>query len=319
MTPWFLGLDVGGTHTRAVLVDAAGRVRGIGQAASANPHNVGIRTARVRLHEAASSAWTSAGKVFQPARHAFLGCAGVKSRREILEMRALAEGEGFAAAGDVTVENDLHNALAGGLGGRSGIALIAGTGSNCLGRDARGKTFLCGGWGWLLDDEGSGFGLAMAAMRAVARAADGRARPTSLTAAVLAFFGIAEPDELLACLYVRRWTPGEVADFAPVVMRHAAEGDAVAKGILLAGARALAGLVAGAVRALEFPRGADVVILGGCGRSGPPYQELVERELSAACPGIRLLEPEGSPLAGAALNALQFGGIRPLPTLSKPL
>ncbi len=315
MTPWFLGMDVGGTSTRAILVDAEGRLIAHGRAASANPHNVGMATARVRMVEAASAAWAAAGKRFQPARHAFLGCAGVKSRSEVYEVRAVAESDGLAPAGEVIVENDLHNALSGGLSGRPGIALIAGTGTNCLGRAPDGKTFMCGGWGWLLDDEGGGFGIALAAVKAVVRAADGRGRSTSLFPAVLAFFGISEPNELLACFYTRKWTPGNIAKFAPVVVRHAADGDMVAGKILASGARSLAGLVTGTMRALDFPEGPEVVLLGGCGRSGPPYQSLVEKTLRDCCPAIRLVDPEGSPLAGAAINALKSGGVHPLPTL----
>lgn len=312
---FFLGIDVGGTHTRAVLVTRQGRVVGRGGAASANYNNVGIEMARSRLIEAASAAWDSAGKRIQPAAHAFLGSAGVKSCLDISEIRAAAEAAGLAPAGEVTVKNDLYNALAGGLSGRPGVALIAGTGTNCLGRDHTGKTFMCGGWGWLLDDEGGAFGLALSAVKAAIRSADGRERATSLLPAALAFFGISEPNEMLARFYGRKWTPAEVAEFAPVVTRYAAEGDAVAKSVLAAGARALRELVAGAIRALNFPKGPEVVLLGGCVRSGPPYQDMVEKEIRAACPGIRFVEPEGSPVVGAALNALQAGGIDPLPPI----
>lgn len=313
VTQWFLGMDAGGTRTRAVLVDAAGRVGGRGEAASANPHNVGMETARKRLVAAAMTAWAQAGEAFQPARHAFLGCAGVRSRAEICAMQAAAESDGLGPAGEVTVRNDLHNALTGGLWGRPGIALIAGTGSNCLGQDPSGAVFMCGGWGWLLDDEGSGLGLTLAALRAVARAADGRGRATSLTEAALAFLGIMEADELLDRLYVRPWTHEELAEFAPVLMRHAEEGDAVARGILEAGARSLGGLVAGTARALDFPEGAEVVLLGGCARGNPFYRDMVEKAVRNSGGHFRLTESVGSPLAGAALNALKAGGIHSLP------
>ena len=312
---FFLGIDAGGTHTRAVLVTRQGRVMGRGEAPSANYNNVGMETARSRLLEAASAAWVSAGKRMQPATHAFLGCAGVKSRSDISEIRAVAEAAGLASAGEVTVENDLYNALAGGLSGRPGVALIAGTGTNCLGKDHAGKTFMCGGWGWLLDDEGGAFGLAISAVRAVTRSADGRERATALLPAALAFFGVAEPNELLARFYNRKWTPAEVAEFAPVVTRFAAEGDAVAKGVLTAGARALRELVVGTIRALDFPKGPEVVLLGGCVRSGPPYQDMVEKEIRAATPTLKLIEPEGSPVVGAAYNALRSGGVSPVPPI----
>jgi glucosamine kinase len=312
----YLGMDVGGTHTRAILISRQGRVLGVGRAASANYHNVGATKARARLKEAVTLAWRASGKKFGPASHAFLGCGGVKSQTDKLSIRALAESMRLAPAGEVTVENDLHNALAGGLSGRPGIALIAGTGTNCLGRAPGGRTFMCGGWAWLLDDEGGAFGLSLAAVKAVTRAVDGRGATTSLLPAVLAFFGVSDPDDLPACFYVKKWTPGEVAEFAPVVVQHARRGDAVAREILQSGARALANLVLVATQRLNFPRNRpEVVILGGCARSGPPYQGMVEKEIRKACPKIRLIEPEGSPQAGAAFNALWAAGIRPVPKI----
>ena len=310
----FLGIDGGGTGTRAVLVDATGRIRGQGSSGPANYHNVGIERAVKNLRDAAGRAAADAG-IKSPPAAVFLGCAGVKSSTDITRMASAAETAGIGPAGGIEVANDLHNALAGGLSGRPGIALIAGTGTNCLGRDAGGKSYMCGGWGWLLDHEGGGFGLALAAMRAAARAADGRGPRTRLLDAVLAFLGLSEPNEMLARLYVEKWTPDELAEFAPVVVRVAGDGDATAKQILTAGACALAGLVAGAAKNLDFPKGPDVVLLGGCSRSGAPYQSLIEAAIRKACPQARLVEPEHPPAHGAVLNALRLGGISPLPKL----
>lgn len=211
--------------------------------------------------------------------------------------------------------NDLHNALTGGLAGRPGIALNAGTGTNCLGRDASGKSFMCGGWGWLLDDVGGGVGLALAGLRAATRAADGRSPATGLLPAALAFFGLTEANELLERLYVRDCPPDELATFAPVVTREAATGDGAALAVLREGARALAELVAGAAQALVFPGGPAVILLGGSACSGTPYQPMVEAAILRAVPGARLVQPLGTPVHGAALNALRSEGVQPLPVL----
>lgn len=307
----YLGIDGGGTRTKAILVTAEGRVLGEGEAGPANYHNVGLETAAANLRTAAAQAWTSAGKAFQPAVRAYVGCAGVKTAVDVARVRAAAEGSGLASAGQIDVANDLHNALSGGLAGRPGIALIVGTGTNCLGRDASGATFMCGGWGWLLDDEGGACGLAIAATRAAVRAADGRAPATTLLPAVLAFFGLTEPNELLARLYVQEWSPDEIGALAPVVIRLAAEGDATAQKVMRDGAAALGALVSGAAKPLSFPQGPEVVILGGCGRSGPPYQPLIEAAIRRACPKAKLVAPEFLPVHGAALNVLRaaHGGI----------
>ncbi len=313
----FLGIDGGGTKTRAVLVDSHGTLLGQGEAGSSNYHNVGLKAAVEAIGKAADLAGRQAGLKKSLPQAAFLGCAGIKSSVDMAQMTYAAEMAGIGPAGEIKVANDLHNALAGGLSGQSGIALIAGTGANCLGQDDSGATFMCGGWGWLLDDVGGAMSLALAAFRAAARAADGRAPKTPLLPRVLAFLGISDPNEMLARLYVEKWTPDELARFAPAVEHCAKEGDLTAKQILLEGADALAGLVAGVARSLHFPNGPTVVILGGCARSGPYYPHLIRAAIEKACPRARIVEPEGSTVQGAALNALRAGGINPLPELKK--
>jgi N-acetylglucosamine kinase-like BadF-type ATPase len=311
----FLGIDGGGTRTRAILVDEQGRVVGEGEAGPSNYHNVGIAAAGFALRAATQAAWAGVGQSFAPAAAAFLGCAGVKASIDIIRLTAVAEAACLAPAGHVTVANDLHNALAGGLAGHPGIALIAGTGTNCLGRDANDASFMCGGWGWLLDDLGGGVGIALAGLRAATRAADGRAPETALLPAALAFFGLTEANELLERLYVRDCPPEEIAAFASVVTREAGAGDAAAIAVLREGARALAELVAGAAHALHFPDGPRVVLLGGCVCSGAPYQSMVETAILDVVPAAQLTLPAGPPVQGAALNALRAGGVNPLPLL----
>jgi N-acetylglucosamine kinase-like BadF-type ATPase len=202
------------------------------------------------------------------------------------------------------VKNDLHNALAGGLDGEAGLALISGTGSSCLGRDPKGNYFNCGGWAWFMDDGGSGFGLSYDALRTAVRMVDGRETPTPLLPAVLDFYEVPHPDCLLERLYNRKWTPAEIASFAPAIMKLAAEGDPAAMGVLRRGAVALAELVSTTAANLEFSQPPRVVLLGGCVRSGAPYQPMVESEIRNSCPGVRLCEPLHDTIYGAALNAL---------------
>lgn len=303
----FLGIDAGGTRTRAALVNHSGDILGTGEAGSGNPHNVGETTAARHLAEATRMAWSDAGLEARPATFAFLGVAGTKTADDFARLRAAAEGHGLAHAGAVRVENDLHNALSGGLAGAPGVALIAGTGSNCLGRGVDGSTLMCGGWGWLMGDEGAGFGLAADGLRRAAGAADGREGPTRLLESALAFFGVSEPNALLTAIYSGCWQPGRVAAFGPVVIRLAEEGDEGARHVLQQGAAVLAELVAATARQLPFPNGPDVVLLGGCLTPGTFYTAMVEEAIASACPVARLRTPLYSPLHGAVLNALREG------------
>ena len=66
----------------------------------------------------------------------------------------------------------------------AGIIIIAGTGSIVLGRDAVGTEARAGGWGPLLADDGSGYAIGLAGLRAVFRARDGWGPSTALTQAL---------------------------------------------------------------------------------------------------------------------------------------
>jgi N-acetylglucosamine kinase len=312
----YLGIDGGGTSTRAILVNRAGEILGLGQAGPSNYNDTGLVVAQANLVTATAAAWADYGETMRPADSAFVGCAGLKSSIDFSRLRAVAEDTGLVRTGDVVAVNDLHNALSGGLGGEPGIALIAGTGSNCLGRDANGETFMCGGWGWLIDGPGSGFGLGIAGMQAAVRAADGRGEPTRLLESILAFWGLSEINELNVRLYVEAWTIDEVARLAPLIIRLADEGDVVAHDILKRGANELSQLVVGAAQALNFPDGPDVVILGGCASSGAPYQPLIEAAILSALPQARIQTPQYTTTEGAAINALMAAGITNLPQLT---
>ena len=305
-----LGIDGGGTRTRAVLIERTGKVVGLGEADSSNFNNMGEEIAADNLRLAARAAFSHAGIPFSPVEAAFLGLAAVRSEVDLARMTAAAESRELAPAGWIQVKNDLHNALAGGLDGEAGVALISGTGSNCLGRDPNGKLFNCGGWAWLMDDGGSGFGLSHDALRTAVRMVDGREKPTPLLHAVLEFYEVSHADFLLERLYNRKWTPNEIAAFAPTIMKLASGGDPAAMDVILRGAKSLAELVSTTAANLDFPEAPPVVLLGGCVRSGAPYQPLVESEIRNSCPGVRLREPAHDTVYGAALNALLFAASR---------
>jgi N-acetylglucosamine kinase-like BadF-type ATPase len=74
-----------------------------------------------------------------------------------------------------------------------GVALVAATGATAFARRADdGRQVALGGWGSLLGDEGSAYALGLLALRAAARAAEGRASlPTGLVPALAEHFSIA--------------------------------------------------------------------------------------------------------------------------------
>ena len=151
----YLGIDGGGTATRALLCDERGRVLGTGTGGVANHLHAGWDGAAESVRTAVSAARTATGLTPAPFSAVFLGMAATSSDDTRRRWRDLAHQFGFAARGEtIGVDHDIRIALAGGLAGRPGIALIAGTGSSCYGRNASGTTWQAGGWGSILDDGG---------------------------------------------------------------------------------------------------------------------------------------------------------------------
>jgi N-acetylglucosamine kinase-like BadF-type ATPase len=154
--------------------------------------------------------------------------------------------------GDEEIAHDA--AFAGG----PGILVIAGTGSNAIGRSAAGEIFGAGGWGPVLGDEGSGNWIGLEAIRAVLRTQDreqlddaNRAQPgrdrTSLLREIERHWKLISLGELVAYAN-RRGDPDhpapEFASLAPVVARCADGGDALAAEVLTRAGVELAELVA---------------------------------------------------------------------------
>lgn len=209
----YLGVDAGGTNTRAVLVDAEGVVLGSGKAAGANPIAHGVEHAGRELRAALRQALGdhSAGGVTA----AVIGLAGGPSAgRPLLdEVARLAKELRMVTP---RVVSDVEVSFAAGSDTPDGVLVLAGTGAAAAElRDWRLKRHVDGN-GWLLGDEGSGFWIGRQAVRSVLRMMDGRGRPTELLD-VVCYALAAEPDVSSLEAAVYREPPLRLASLAPLV------------------------------------------------------------------------------------------------------
>jgi glucosamine kinase len=150
---------------------------------------------------------------------------------------------------------------------------------------------LCvGGYGFPISDEGSGADLGLRAIRLALRALDDRAEASQLTAEILGRFHD-EPFEVVA--WMDRATATDYANFAPLVMRHADQGDPVGRRIVQAGAKQIDDLV----RVLTERGAPRVALIGGLANA-------IEAWLT---PDVRrcLSPPEGDAISGAIILAHQ--------------
>lgn len=236
-----LGIDGGGTKTTALLADVSGRVLGRGVTGSSNYHAIGAETAFSAIHEAVHTAFAEARQSTSALEAVCLGLAGVGRAPDRALFTDWAERE-WPNAKRILV-NDAELVLAAGTPDGWGVALICGTGSIAFGKTRDGRAARAGGWGYLLGDEGSGYAIGLAALRAIVRAYDGHAPATELNSAVLAQWQLTTPTDLINYIYRPKLPRVEIAELTPLVEKVAAEGDEVALEILRAAGNEMAELV----------------------------------------------------------------------------
>ncbi|MDW4908986.1 BadF/BadG/BcrA/BcrD ATPase family protein [Streptomyces sp. ADMS] len=196
-----IGLDAGGTRTRAVLASASdGRLLGEGVAGPGNALTAPVPRLTEHLVEALSRA------VPEPARPrvvavagGFAGAAGTADEPgRVNALTALREAlrQLDIPARVIRIRSDIEAAFAAAPGAPAdGLALVAGTGAVAMRITARRCEKTVGGDGWLLGDDGGGFWIGREAVRVALRMADRRGGDTALAALVGRELGV--PDAVL--------------------------------------------------------------------------------------------------------------------------
>jgi glucosamine kinase len=291
-----IGIDGGGTTTRAVVIDSDVRVIGYGEAASSNHYSVGIKRAVENVARAVDAALSAAGLSQNQIESWGFGLAGActPTEQEMLRSRLL------LLVGDkpMVVDEDAAAARAGAFGGGPGVVCSAGTGANCFGINEKGERARTDGLGPLLGDRGSGYWIGEGALRAVCQAHDRGGPSTNLLAAILLHFGVSSTDALVPLVYAPGFGKDRVAALFPVVLRCQAEGDAVSDKLLQ---RAGQELAASAYAVLQSLKIMHVAVSGGVLYRDTPVRAAFEAALRRSLPDVHIQEPLYDAAIGAAL------------------
>jgi N-acetylglucosamine kinase-like BadF-type ATPase len=306
MALYFVGLDVGGSGTRAALVDADGDLLATGQGISSG-HLSGA-AGRRHLGRALDGALASIAPLIageQCVIHAGTRGLSIPGRRENLSLELSAR---FPSA-QTHISNDALIALWGGLGGREGVAVLAGTGSIALARSGDGREGRAGGWGYLLGDEGSGYWFGRQAIAVLLRVMEGRDARGALSDLVRVALGrgVHGVPDVIAWVNSGDGQVTRLANLAPLVAKAADAGDPRAADVLCRGAHALAAITAAAVRQVwpgNPPDPLHVACCGGVWAAGPRLGEPFAAALGDLLPSSRPTPPLLPPVGGAVLLAM---------------
>jgi N-acetylglucosamine kinase-like BadF-type ATPase len=302
---YFVGVDGGGTKTSAVIIDSEGRIVAQGKAGASNPVRIGIENAVSNVLEAVSNASDDFRINTLRIAAATLGIAGV--RRADFKQRISERVQHFLKIKHVQVVTDAEIALFGSVQDKAGLVVIAGTGSICLGKNANGERFSAGGWGPLAGDEGGAARISREALRAIAKASDGRGTKTKLLDKALKYFRAGKPDDLIIAIYTPQVDNQKVAGFAKFVYEAAIEGDKAAIKIMKNAGREL-GIAANAVirklkmKEAEFPIGK----VGSVFKAEPFVTDSMAETVRKFAPKAYLIDPILQPAEAAAHLAMKF-------------
>jgi N-acetylglucosamine kinase-like BadF-type ATPase len=272
---YILGVDGGGTKTVALLGDRDGNVLARGMSGPSNTNAVGFEAACSALESAINMA--RADHRGEIAALCF-GLAGAGRKEDIEQFQIWAVHKFPKSV--VQVVSDAEMLLMEAAPSGPALVLVCGTGSIVYGRTVTGELIRAGGWGYLFGDEGSGYAISVAALRAVMKAHDGRGRETLISELVLKRYGLHTALELVRTIYGGQSPHSTVATLSDLVEQAADQGDPVAMDILEESAWELARAIAAVYPKLGTST-VPLVITGGTILRGRRLQEAFHRACGA--------------------------------------
>jgi N-acetylglucosamine kinase-like BadF-type ATPase len=294
MKHFLIGIDGGASRSKCILTDREGALIATAKGGSLNPLTIGWDQFRENVRALLDGVLTSV-----PEKKRLNLCTGLAGTGdEEVRSRAVNEIAALIDADTIHVISDALAALWGAFQGEPGLLLIAGTGSICMGLDAGGNTARCGGFGRILGDEGSGYWIAVQAIRAALGSVDGRNPPTELVDIIYSEFQLNELKDIIPPVHTGQITPDQIAQIAPQVLA-AAKSDQSAVEIVNEAAGHLADLVISTAQKLDMenPR---VALWGGLWKSpGQELKKALTASLSEGRIACQLCEPAESAEWGA--------------------
>jgi N-acetylglucosamine kinase-like BadF-type ATPase len=307
MARYFLGIDIGGTKSQALVADQRGQALGFAQGGPGNYETVGWEGLRQALHAVTGAVLASAGVDKGQLAAVGLGIAGYDWPAEREPTRQAIEALGLDAP--YTLVNDALIALLAGAAEGWGVAVVAGTSNNCRGRDRQGREGRVTGCGPWFGEYGGAAELVARAVQAVALAWTRRGPPTRLSEAFLQLTGARDVPDLLEGLYLQRYQLSAAA--APLVFDVAARGDPVARETIRWAGRELGSLALGVIRQLDLEEAAfDLVLAGSLYDGSPALVEALSAVVHPVAPGARLVRLTAPPAVGGVLLAMEQAGLQ---------
>ena len=300
-----LAVDGGATKTDLALVGANGSLLALQRGPLSSPDYLGLEGSLDVLADLLERAAGEAGVATNDGPVTELGellMAGVDLPSEVLDFHDAVGARGWSTR--TVVDNDTFAILRAGTEQGWGVAVVCGTGINCVGIAPDGRHARFPALGTITGDWGGGFDVGSAAVSAAARSEDGRGEKTTLERAVPAYFGLTTPMELAEAIHHDQIAHRRIGELPPVVFAESAR-DPVAAGIVQHLADEVVALARVALQRLDLTHDpVEVLLGGGLIRGNGTLEAAIETGLREVGDAITVRNTESPPIVGAALLGL---------------
>jgi N-acetylglucosamine kinase-like BadF-type ATPase len=305
-----LAVDGGGVKTDLALLDASGSLRAHVRGGRSQFHYLGVDGCIAVLEGLLTTALAQAD--LDPdarpiAATAQLLLAGIDIPEELSALRTGLERLGWSD--HLIVGNDTEALLRAGTDRGWGVAVVCGTGINCLGLASDGREARFLSFGEISGDWGGGSDVGLAALAAAVRAADGRGPQTVLQQAVADHFELDDPFAVAQAVHLEQIPSARLGELAPLVLA-VRERDAVAAGIVQRLADEVVAFVRAACGRLGLDQEDPDVVLGGrvLRSVSADVIEAIRTDVLVFAPRASVVVSPSEPIVGAALLGLDAVG-----------
>jgi len=305
---YFLGVDVGGSKTHALISDETGLVVGFASGGPGNWEGIGYHgLTKVLLdviHRATENANISIGQI----SGAGLGIGGFDwSSQRQAHLDAIRP---IGLKCPLEIVNDASLGILAGAEQAWGISVVSGTGCNCRGwsRDHKHEGRVVGGAGNWSGEAAGAFDIVERAMRAVTFEWDQRGPTTNLTRAFIQTIGAKDLDDLIEGLYIGRYDLDLITTH--LVFQVAAQNDPVGLDVIRWAGDQLGQLACGVIHQLNLEKETfDVVLIGSLFDGHPLMTETMSATIHAQAPSAQLIRLTVPPVVGAVILGFQAAGL----------
>ena len=298
--PYVVGMDAGGTKTKVTLMGLDRSILLSFEGGGMNVNSFGAEKTKENLKELLARL-EAMDEGFSHLQNWCIGAAGISNP---LTLRTLSEGAFESGlVKEPLMRGDQVAAFWGAHSGKDGIILVAGTGSVCYGQkgDLNARS---GGFGHLIDDEGSGYALGRDVLSLVVRSLDHRNPPTVMQKTVFETLGITEGSQIVPFVYDPKRTKKDIASLAPIIMEGYEAGEEAAKNVLEKAATELSRMVTAVKEQLDLQEG-KVALCGSVLQKNAVLKAMVSERILEET-GFIAIDPEEDAAYGACLMALHI-------------